>query len=217
MSTKQQILIIAFLSLIIIPKSSSQTFTGYYELNVKHKFALFGLLPRFYSDGSLIINNDSTFSSKIYWESFVDEYSGTWKIYNDTIVFYDNIVYGDVEKENYAFSASQVDTLSDQLIFKIADNRDTKQANMRLLLYTNKDSLIGRSNLDGIFIFNSDRFDSLIIIGNNYSIKSQFKITPICCEYNYYYISLAQRSFIIDKDKIKDFKGNVIFKKKHVP
>lgn len=217
MSTKQQILIIAILSLIIIPKSSSQTLTGYYELNSKHKFTLFGLLPRFYSDGSLIMNNDSTFSSKIYWESFVDEYNGTWKIFNDTILFYDNFVFGDVEKENYAFSASQVDTLSDQIIFQIADNRDTKQANMSLFLYTKKDSLIGRSNQDGTFIFNSTRFDSLIVIGDKYSLENQFKITPICCDKNYYYIILSQRSFIIDKNKIKDFNGNIIFKKKHVP
>lgn len=209
-------ILLSFLFLVLAYNSYSQVSLGHYKLKSGHRFSLFGLFPRFESGGYLDIKSDSTFICETYWESFADKYKGTWRLFNDTILFYDNSAYGEINKNGYAYEASYIDSISGKKIFQISDNRWNRLGGMKVIVYSKGDSALGYTDKKGIFIFQATSFDSLMVIGNKYMIEKKFKITPICCGNNIYWITISQRSFIYSKRRLRDLDRKVIFRKKRV-
>jgi hypothetical protein len=210
------ILVYFFLSLVSL-SVLGQSISGNYKSHIQKKFKLFGLLPHFHSSEFLMLDPDSTYYAESNWESFSSVFRGTWKVFSDTLILYSDgeDLFGDEREKRYAYSYGHSDTIKNEIIFGIYDLRGQKIPNYKGVLYSKNSERAIEFNSDGIFTLQTNYFDSLLIESDKYFKYQQIKMKlPVCCNINNFGITPGIRYYLIENEKIKSLKGQIVYKKK---
>lgn len=192
--------------------SQAQLQTGRY-LPIKSK-SFFGFLrPKIPSYLFLDINSDSTYYKESFWGSFLEKQVGTWKTFNDTVVFFakcqDEFNETVVLTKNFRY----LDSLKNKIVISIFDLTFRPVKGFVIELY--KDNSVRKfiTGNNGMATFDYCRVDSITLKGNKYSQFKTLSFKPDLQIQNFYEIELCQTYYIFKKDYLYNDFGKAIYKR----